>query len=172
MDELTLDILRKRAEKLATPKTKKGFSSISQEYLIFTLYNAKYGLPASKVIKVLNRKTIYPIPGVPSFIVGLINDGGKIYSVNDISQLFALEKAVNINDPTTILLADNNVSFGILVDAVIGLHTFYEEQIDNHFFAEQQTKHFSGITTDNIIILDMNEILNNRELIVNQTLNT
>ena len=172
MDERNLDTLRKRAEKLATPKTKKGYSSISQEYLIFTLGNTKYGLAASNVIKVLNRKTIYPIPGVPSFIVGLINDGGKIYSVNDVHQLCGLEKATNISDPTTILLADNNVSFGILVDAVIGLRTFYEEQIDSHFFSDQQTTHFYGITNDNIIILNMKEILNNRELIVNQTLNT
>ena len=171
MDEFTLDILRKRAEKLAKPAPKNGFSTPSQEYLIFNLGKVNYGLAASNVIKVLNRKTIYPIPGVPSFIVGLINDGGKIYSVNDISHLFELEKAVNINDPTIILLSDGLLSFGILVDAVIGLRTFYEEQIDTHFFSEQQTIYLSGITPDNIIILNLKEILNNRELIVNQTLN-
>jgi purine-binding chemotaxis protein CheW len=164
--------LRKRAEKLAIPNTKNNFSSTSQEYLIFNLGKVKYGLAAANVIKVLNRKTIYPIPGVPSFIVGLINDGGKIFSVNDVSQLFTMEKAVNINDPTIILLSDENLSFGILADAVIDLRTFYEEQIDSHFFSEQQTKYYSGITTDNIIILDMKEIFNNRKLIVNQTLNT
>jgi purine-binding chemotaxis protein CheW len=171
MDELTLDILRKRAEKLAIPNTKNNFSSTSQEYLIFNLGKVKYGLAAANVIKVLNRKTIYPIPGVPSFIVGLINDGGKIFSVNDVSQLFELEKAANSNDPTIILLSDGLLSFGILVDSVLGLRTFYEEQIDSHFFSEQQTIHLSGITADNIIILNLKEILNNRKLIVNQTLN-
>jgi purine-binding chemotaxis protein CheW len=171
MDELTLDILRKRAEQLATPAPKKDFSTTSQEFLVFTLGNAEYGLPALNVVKVLNRKTIYPVPGVPPFIVGLINDGGKIFSVNDVHQLFGLEKAANVKDTAIIVLSDGVLSFGILVDSVLGLRTLHEEQIDSHFFSEQQTIHFSGITADNIIILNLKEILNNRELIVNQTLN-
>lgn len=172
MDELTLDILRKRAMKLATPETKNTFTTASKEYLIFRLGETEYALPASAVVKVLNHKTIYPLPGVPSFIIGLINDGGRIYSVNDTHQLFGLEKAINISNPTIILLSDDNLGFGILVDAAIGLRTFYDEQIDTHFFPEQQHTHFSGITTDNIIILNMKEIMNNRILIVNQTLST
>jgi purine-binding chemotaxis protein CheW len=172
MDELTLEILRKRAEKLAKPTPKNDFTTTSQEFLIFNLGKAKYGLAASNVIKVLNRKTIYPLPGVPPFIVGLINDGGKIYSVNDVHQLFSLEKAANINDPAIILISDGLLSFGILADGVLGLRTLYEEQIDSHFFSEQQTTFYSGITNDNIIILKTKEILNNRELIVDQILST
>jgi len=130
MDDLTLDILRKRAMKLATPQTKTNFTTASKEYLIFQLGKTDYALPASTVVKVLNHKTIYPIPGVPSFIIGLINDGGRIYSVNDTHQLFGLEKANNFSNPTIILLTSDNLSFGILVDTAIGLRTFYDEQID------------------------------------------
>src|ERR1035437_2704679 len=90
MNKETRELLKTRATEMATePEQKKGFSPIVQ-LITFSLGAETYGLEAAFVQEIYPLKDFTPLPGVPAFILGIINVRGQIIPVIDLKKLFTL----------------------------------------------------------------------------------
>lgn len=76
------ELLRRRAERLATPALLATVSSL--ELMVFAVGAARYAVPLGIVRSVLTE-AVTPIPGAQAWVAGFINVRGEIKSVIDMA---------------------------------------------------------------------------------------
>ena len=88
------------------------------QWVTFKLDNETYGINVMRVQEVLRYTEIAPVPGAPSYVLGIINLRGNVVTVIDTRQRFGLD-TVEVSDNTRIVIieADKQV-VGIMVDSV------------------------------------------------------
>ncbi|MEK1843333.1 MAG: chemotaxis protein CheW, partial [Pseudomonas sp.] len=96
----------------------KGSEDPILQWVTFKLDNETYGINVMRVQEVLRYTEIAPVPGAPSYVLGIINLRGNVVTVIDTRQRFGLMNA-EISDNTRIVIieADKQV-VGIMVDSV------------------------------------------------------
>src|SRR5664279_5629709 len=116
MNKKTRELLKARAIEMAKePELKKGFSPIVQ-LIAFSLGAETYGLESAYIREVYPLKDFTPLPGVPAFILGIINVRGQIMPVVDLKKLFNLPEQGITELNKVIILHDDQMEFGILAD--------------------------------------------------------
>ncbi|MCQ4051757.1 chemotaxis protein CheW, partial [Klebsiella pneumoniae] len=63
------------------------------QWVTFRLDNETYGINVMQVQEVLRYTEIAPVPGAPSYVLGIINLRGNVVTVIDTRQRFGLETA-------------------------------------------------------------------------------
>ncbi len=111
------DILQKRAKLLAKPIISSNRSDKSISLLRFQLGLETYAIEAKYVCEVVGTGDLTPLPGVPSFIIGLLSVQGKIWSVIDIRDFFSIPKQGISDHPRAILAETTHLRFGIMADS-------------------------------------------------------
>lgn len=98
--------------------SQKGSEDPILQWVTFKLDNETYGINVMRVQEVLRYTEIAPVPGAPSYVLGIINLRGNVVTVIDTRQRFGLMNA-EISDNTRIVIieADKQV-VGIMVDSV------------------------------------------------------
>jgi len=90
----------------------------SDQILIFTLNEQRYGIPLAVVERVVMVVDITRLPAGPDFIHGVINVQGKILPVLDLRCRFGLpERPPRLSDQLIILRCATR-SFALMVDSV------------------------------------------------------
>ena len=95
----------------------------------FSLAGEQYAIYASYISSihdlVAQSLTIFPIPGMPNHILGVINLRGEIIPIVDLREFFSLPADLDLNSTQIINIKfeENQSSFsvGLLVDKVYGL---------------------------------------------------
>ncbi len=76
----------------------------SEQIVVFTLDDQRYGIPLGMVERVVRMVEITPLPGVAEFIRGVINVQGTILPVLDQRRRFGLpERPVELSDQLIIV---------------------------------------------------------------------
>lgn len=165
------EILRKRAEDLAhfEDKSKADIEQIS--VLEFILGQEKYAIKTENLKEIIESNQITEIPCTPAYIYGVINIRGKIVTVIDLKKYLKLDY-VGINDRSSIIVAmfeDNLV--GIVADMVTGIKTIEVSDIQKTTPTLKNIKdsYVHGITSDTIIILEIDRILSDNAILVNDS---
>src|SRR5664279_2901080 len=83
-------ILKNRAIALAQEPEQKKVASAVCEIIEFTLAAECYGIESSFVREVYPLKDFTPLPGVSSFILGIVNVRGQILPLVDLKKFFNL----------------------------------------------------------------------------------
>lgn len=169
VDEVAVkDILKMRARELA----KRLDARIEQlrllEILEFTLGKERYGFPSSAVREVFRLAEITPLPGVPSYVLGVMNVRGRILSVIDIRRLLDFGDAGLTNLNKAIILANGDMELAVLADEVTGVRKVDAENWQSALptLTERQGEYLLGVTKDQIVMLDAEKLLSSRDLIV------
>lgn len=137
-------------------------------WVTFRLENEKYGINVMQVQEVLRVTEIAPVPGAPSYVLGIINLRGNVVTVIDTRQRFGLCSA-EMDDSTRIVIieADEQV-VGILVDSVaevVDLETSDIESAPN-VGTEESAKFIQGVASHDdelLILVDLNKLLTDEE---------
>lgn len=80
------------------------------QWVTFRLDNESYGINVMQVQEVLRYTEIAPVPGAPSYVLGIINLRGNVVTVIDTRQRFGLDPApVSDNTRIVIIEADKQV---------------------------------------------------------------
>ena len=146
----------------------------NQEYievLVFSLSDEKYAINTSFIEEVTIIKDLTEIPFVPPFIKGVINIRGHIYSIVDLTILFNLKKSDQaITKAKTIIIKSEDMEFGIYTDNLEGVMRISKADIKESPLgvSDSSRDYISGITSDNLIILDTSKLLSDKKMIVNQ----
>lgn len=165
--EIKQKILHERAIVLAE-EPKKEESCL--EVLEFLLAYEKYGIETTYVKEVYPLTDITPLPGTPSFVMGIIAVRGEILSVIDLKFFFDLPSKGLTDLNKVIILSDERMEFGILADAIVGIHKIALTKIQPALptLTGIRAEYLRGVTVERLAILDAQKILSDEKIIVNK----
>jgi len=113
--ELILEELKKRKGKEATVDVEAE----SVKLVIFMLRDGQYAFPGADVKEILPLTDIFPVPGAPDFIPGVINNRGDIESVISLNKFLGIPDSDKTAASRIAMASKAGLRSGILVDAVI-----------------------------------------------------
>jgi len=121
-----------------------------------------------QVQEVLRYTEIAPVPGAPSYVLGIINLRGNVVTVIDTRARFGLMSAeVTDNSRIVIIEAEKQV-IGILVDSVAEVVYLRSSEIDSapNIGTEESAKFIQGVSNregELLILVDLNKLLSDDE---------
>ncbi|TCO69079.1 chemotaxis protein CheW [Marinisporobacter balticus] len=137
------------------------------QFIVFELEKQQYGVKIDFVngINKVKDFKISPIPNSTSFIEGMINLRGKIIPLYNLRKRFRFEKDGIAKNDELLIANVNDMMMGLIVDEVIDIVRFEEEDIESTnalFTTNMVNKFISSIAKKDeemIIILDVEKIL-------------
>lgn len=134
------------------------------QVVAFKLRNEEYGFSILNVQEIKGLTDITRVPFAPEFIKGVINLRGSVLPVIDLKRRLGLEDTPYTANTRIVIVQFEEVSVGMLVDAVTEVRTIDADDIDasRSVTTETNGKFVSGIgKVDNrlIILLNLNEII-------------
>jgi len=163
-------ILKARAQKLAIEKKDETAWQEFIEVVEFRLASETYGIETSFVREVYPLTDYTVLPGVPAFVIGIVNVRGQIISVIDLKKFFHLpEKGIGELNKV-IIIQNEKMVFGILADVILGSHSVPIETLQTNLpkISGISGEYLKGISSNHLIILDAGKILIDEKIIVNQ----
>lgn len=143
-------------------------SDESFQCVTFTLEGEIYGINVMQVQEVLRETEVAPVPGAPSYVIGIINLRGNVVSVIDARTRFGLIAKEN-DDLTRIIVieADSN-TIGILVDSVAEVVDISRSEIEvaPNVGNDETSKYIDGVVSrgeELLILVDLNKLLSQGE---------
>lgn len=137
-------------------------------WVTFRLENEKYGINVMQVQEVLRVTEIAPVPGAPSYVLGIINLRGNVVTVIDTRSRFGLASA-EMDDSTRIVIIEAEEQVvGILVDSVAEVVDLKASEIETapNVGTEESAKFIQGVASHDdelLILVDLNKLLNDEE---------
>ncbi len=149
-----------------------------RQYLTFTLDDELFALDISTVREVLDYTKITKIPGMPDFMVGVINLRGTVVPVIDMRMKFGMCRAERTVNSCIIIieifLNDGLTVMGVLVDSVQEVFELEPGMIEPppKIGVRLNTEFIKGMgkkDEDFVIILDTNRIFSTEEMDILQS---
>ena len=161
-------ILRQRAQALARVPQEETDPGL--QLVVFSLGAETYGVPTENVRAVYPLKRVYPVPCTPSFVVGVIDIRGQIYSVIDIHGLFGETRRVGVKLAKVIMVRVNDFEVGVLVDGVRGALSVPPHSIKPPLAAQSALteEYIRGVTEDMVTILHLEALLQDERIVVQE----
>ena len=141
--------------------TKAGEDPILQ-WVTFRLENETYGINVMQVREVLRYSEIAPVPGAPSYVIGIINLRGNVVTVVDTRERFGLPCADVTDNTRIVILETESQVVGILVDAVAEVVYLRQSEIEvaPNVGNENNARYIQGVSHKNDELLILIEIKN------------
>lgn len=143
-------------------------SSESSSYVTFSLAEETYAIDVLQVQEVLKVTEIAPVPGVPSYILGIINLRGDVVTVIDGRRRMGLPDH-NPDDQSRIVIIDvDKQNIGILVDSVAEVVQIAAQDIDPApaVGSDQSSRFILGVNSSPeglTIIISLEKLLSDEE---------
>jgi purine-binding chemotaxis protein CheW len=165
------DILKSRAAELARESDMRPGEGPFLELLEFGLGRERYAIEARHVREIARVRDVTPVPGVPKFILGVMNIRGQILSVIDLRQFLNVSNAgIGDSRSKAIVVAGDGIEFAIIADAIEGITRLGESSVHPPppTLNGIHTEYLKGIASDFLIILDGEKLLTASRLIVDE----
>jgi purine-binding chemotaxis protein CheW len=164
------NILKNRALSLALPQQEISKKSEIISIVEFSLSYEKYGIETLYIREVCPFKDLTTIPGTPDFVSGIINVRGKIISVMDIKKFFGLPEKGLTDLNKVIIVYNSKMEVGIMADSIIDVRSIVPEDLQRPMptLTGISADYIRGITSERLIVLDIEKILNDPDIIVNK----
>ncbi|MEA3354621.1 MAG: chemotaxis protein CheW [Campylobacterota bacterium] len=165
-------VLKARAEKVSK-LLKKEDDTKSEDMVLFILDGQNYAIEASYVFEVYRYKSITKVPCTPSFIIGVINLRGQIFSINDLRDILGMEISNELKSDKIIMVGNGKVDFGIVIDKIIGEKKIKVSEIlePPKMLPIEKKEFLSGVLLDRTVVLNIAKILDNKSILVDENIN-
>ena len=100
-----------------------------QQYLSFRLNERWYALSVYHLVEVLPPPKISRVPNMPDHILGVMNFRGEVLSAIDLKRFFGLPQVELPSDAAIIVVAQEKVRTGILVDNIGDLVSLSQDNV-------------------------------------------
>lgn len=163
-------ILRARAQALARPPEEPPAAATLLELLEFRLADERYALETRFVREVHPLKDLTPLPGVPAFVLGIVNVRGRIVPVLDLKKFFDLPERGLTDLHRIILIGGKDLELGILADATTGVRSVAADTLQPSLptLAGIRSEYLKGVTAERLVVLDVLRILADPKIIVHE----
>ena len=138
------------------------------QWVTFKLDNEPNGNNVMQVQEDLRYTEIAPVPGAPSYVLGIINLRGNVVTVIDTRQRFGLMPTeITDNSRIVIIEADKQV-VGILVDSVAEVVYLRQSEIETapNVGNEESAKFIQGVCNKNnelLILVELDKMMTEEE---------
>ena len=138
------------------------------QWVTFKLESETYGINVMQVQEVLRYSEIAPVPGAPTYVLGIINLRGNVVTVIDTRARFALDSA-DISDNTRVVIIESDKQvIGILVDSVAEVVYLRQSEIDvaPNVGNDESAQFIQGVSNregELLILVDLNKLLSDDE---------
>lgn len=138
------------------------------QWVTYQLEDEYYGINVMQVQEVLRMTEIAPVPGAPSYVLGIINLRGNVVTVIDTRMRFGLN-AIEPDDRARIIIVEvsGNV-IGMLVDCVAEVVYLRQSEIDTApNVSDDSSRFIQGVCKRDkylLILVDVNKLLNDEEI--------
>lgn len=145
----------------------KGHGELKR-WVTFRLGQELYGVNVMQVREVLRYTEIAPVPGAPSYVLGIINLRGNVVTVMDTRMRFGLAPAEVTDSSRIMIIESDSHVVGILVDSVAEVVDLNTNDIDDtpNVGTEESAKFISGVCNredDLLILIDLTKLLSDQE---------
>lgn len=160
-------IWKERARALAQ-RAKENDADDFVEVLAFSLAHETYAIELAHIREVLPLKQLTPLPGVPSFVLGVIHLRGEIISVIDLKVFFQLPVKGLTDLNRVIVLESRHMTFALLADLIVGVRRLSRGRIQPSLptLGGIQAEYLKGVTEDGIVVLDAEKVLADEKIVV------
>jgi purine-binding chemotaxis protein CheW len=136
------------------------------EVLTFSISGERYAIESRHVAEVLPLGQYTPLPGVPPFVLGIVNVRGHIVSLLDLRVLFDLPIGGLSDKNFMAILRGREMEFGLLIDRVQGIDRIrrdgLQKQVAN--LAGVRAAYLLGVTSEQCTVLDGTRLLSDTSL--------
>ncbi|PKL09010.1 MAG: chemotaxis protein CheW [Spirochaetae bacterium HGW-Spirochaetae-7] len=170
-EEERKSILHERSRILAKRIDLEVAAEETIEAMEFELYTGVYALNCAFVREACTLRNLTPLPCAPPFVLGIANVRGRIVPIVDLGNLLDLPASGLGKMSSIIILQGKLVEFGILVDAILGVTRISGNEIRPLLSTMTGIgrKRMLGILPKGIVLLDAESIVNDKSLVINET---
>lgn len=163
-------LLKARAQALAVETKDEAAQKESVEIVVFSLASETYGIGSTFIREVYPLKDFATLPGTPAFVLGIVNVRGQIISVIDLKKFFNLPEKGLGELNKVIIIRNERMEFGILADEIFGIRNIVLSGLQQELpiLNRMKDEYIKGITNDRLIVLDVEELLTDKDIIVNE----
>ena len=152
---------------LSTSKNTDGNDEVLQ-WVTFKLESETYGVNVMQVQEILRYTEIAPVPGAPSYVLGIINLRGNVVTVIDTRARFGLMSAEATDNSRVLIIEAEEQVIGILADSVAEVVYLRSSEIDSapNIGTEESAKFIQGVSNRDgelLILVELNKLLNDEE---------
>ena len=146
----------------------KGVEDPVLQWVTFRLENETYGINVMQVQEVLRYSEIAPVPGAPSYVLGIINLRGNVVTVIDTRLRFGLATSETTDQTRIVIIEAENQVVGILVDAVAEVVYLRQSEIETtpNVGNDESAKFIQGVCHKNdelLILVDLEKMMSEEE---------
>ncbi|MDR7122697.1 chemotaxis protein CheW [Rheinheimera soli] len=167
-NERITQALQKRTAALAEKPAEGSLQLV--EVLRFDIGTERYAIHSTYVSEVLPIYQITALFDLPAYMAGICYVRGRVVSVLDLRILFQLPGVGLTDRNMLVLLKNEQMEFGLLVDVIIGIQlldlTGLNKSLPN--LDPIRLRYLQGVTRDQTIFLDGHALLTDPELIISQ----
>ena len=163
-------ILKARAQALGQKAEAMGAIGERIEVVEFILAQEHYAIESRHVRDVYPLEQLTPVPCTPAFVLGIVNLHGEILSVIDIKKFFDLPARGLTDLNKVIVLEAGSMRFGILADAIVGVHAIPVADIQPSLptLTGIREDYLKGVTSTRMVVLDADKLLADKEIVVQE----
>lgn len=163
-------IFRMRAKSLAVEPVKQAIAGMTTDVVSFLLADETYGIELGFVREIHPLRAFTPLPCTPAFVFGLVNLRGQILSVINLKKFFEIPEKGLTELNKIIVLQRDDMEFGILADAVLGVQSVPRDHIQPGLAALTGIReaYLKGVTPERLVILNGERILSDKNIVVNE----
>ncbi len=138
------------------------------QWVTFKLDTETYGINVMQVQEVLRYTEIAPVPGAPSYVLGIINLRGNVVTVIDTRSRFGLESSEITDNTRIVIIEAEKQVIGILVDSVAEVVYLKASEIDvaPNVGNDDSAKFIQGVSNRDgelLILVDLDQLLSDDE---------
>jgi len=135
---------------------------ISEKFLIFSILGKLYSFPSRMIGEIALFDAVYPLPLMPSYVLGVINRYSVPYALFDLGILFS-----NTQSPRkkTLILKDQIDRIAFLIDDVAGIADIMPENLYILERSAQSNELTDAVSAsfnwngNDVFVLDINRII-------------
>jgi purine-binding chemotaxis protein CheW len=138
------------------------------QWVTFRLQGETYGINVMQVQEVLRYTEVAPVPGAPSYVLGIINLRGNVVTVIDTRHRFNLQEGELTDNTRIVIIETEKHVIGILVDSVAEVVYLRQSEIEvaPNVGNDESAKFIQGVCHKNnelLILVDLNKLLTSEE---------
>ncbi|GAB0149128.1 chemotaxis protein CheW [Marichromatium gracile] len=153
---------------MSEPNTQTNTAGTSSSFVTFSLAEETYAIDVLQVQEVLKITEIAPVPGVPDYILGIINLRGDVVTVIDARRRMGLPPRAPDEASRIVIIDIDNQNVGILVDAVAEVVQIDADSVDPAPAVgnDQSSRFILGVTSTEeglTILISLEKLLSDDE---------
>ncbi|MBD3633911.1 MAG: chemotaxis protein CheW [Methylophaga sp.] len=138
------------------------------QWVTYQLEDEFYGINVMQVQEVLRLSEIAPVPGAPSYVLGIINLRGNVVTVIDTRARFGLPPQEPTENSRIIIVEVSGHVIGMLVDCVAEVVYLHQSEIDTApNVSDDSSRFIQGVCNRDkylLILVDVNKLLDQEEI--------